>query len=115
MGRKHQVLPGVGIYRDTPGGQRLHIGRELGARRQQDAAVLVPHRAGGTALPYRLSSVHQLRDALGDPTCIGLGLIVRQKQVADGSSVFVKSDPSAGETLPLSACAVNGTYRTFLR
>ena len=55
VGRKHQVLPGIGIYRDAPGGQRLHIGRELGARCQQDTAVLVPHRAGGTALPHRLS------------------------------------------------------------
>ena len=88
MGRKHQVFPGVGVYRDAPGGQRLHIRWEIGARCQQNAAVLVPHRAGGAALPHRLSGRNQLLDALGDPACIGLGLIIRQKLHLHAALIF---------------------------
>ena len=100
MGRKHQVLPGVGVYRDTPGSQRLHIRRELGARCQQHAAVLVPHRAGGAALPHRLSGRNQLRDALGDPACIGFRLIVRQKLHLHAALIF--SGRTADQTLPIA-------------
>ena len=99
VGRKHQVLPGVGIYRDTPGGQRLHIGRELGARCQQYTAVLVPHRAGGAALPHRLSGRNQLRNAFGDPACIGLGLVVRQKLHLHAALIFPGC--AADQTLPI--------------
>ena len=100
VGRKHQVLPGIGVYRDAPGGQRLHIRRELGARRQQYAAVLVPHRAGGTALPHRLSGRNQLRDALRDPACISLGLVVRQKLHFHAALIF--PGRAADQTLPVS-------------
>ena len=100
VGRKHQVLPGVGVYRDAPGGQRLHIRRELGARRQQDAAVLVPHRAGGAALPHRLSGRNQLRDALRDPACISLGLVVRQKLHLHAALIFPGC--AADQTLPVA-------------
>ena len=100
VGRKHQVLPGIGIYRDAPGGQRLHIGRELGARCQQYAAVLVPHRAGGTALPHRLSGRNQLRDAFGDPARIGFRLIVRQKLHLHAALIFPGC--TADQTLPVS-------------
>ena len=99
VGRKHQVLPGIGVYRDAPGGQRLHIRRELGARRQQYAAVLVPHRAGGTALPHRLSGRNQLRDALRDPACISLGLVVRQKLHLHAALIFPGC--AADQTLPI--------------
>ena len=99
VGRKHQVLPGVGVYRDTPGGQCLHIGRELGARRQQHAAVLVPHRAGGAALPHRLPGRNQLRDAFRDPACIGFRLIVRQKLHLHAALIF--SGRTADQTLPV--------------
>ena len=88
VGCKHQVLPGIGIYRDAPGGQCLHIGRELGACRQQDAAVLVPHRAGGAALPHRFSGRNQLRDAFRDPSRIGFRLIVRQKLHFHAALIF---------------------------
>ena len=100
VGRKHQVLPGVGVYRDAPGGQRLHIGRELGARCQQYTAVLVPHRAGGTALPHRLSGRNQLRNAFGDPACIGFRLIVRQKLHFHAALIFPGC--AADQTLPVA-------------
>ena len=100
MGRKHQVLPGIGVYRDAPGGQRLHIGRELGARCQQYAAVLVPHRAGGTALPHRLSGRNQLRNAFGDPARIGFRLIVRQKLHLHAALIFPGC--AADQTLPIT-------------
>ena len=100
MGRKHQVLPGIGIYRDAPGGQCLHIGRELGACRQQNAAVLVPHRAGGTALPHRLSGRNQLLDAFGDPSRIGFRLIVRQKLHFHAALIF--PGRTADQTLPVA-------------
>ena len=99
VGRKHQVLPGIGIYRDAPGGQCLHIGRELGACCQQDAAILVPHRAGGTALPHRLPGRNQLRDALRDPACIGFGLVVRQKLHLYAALIF--PGRTADQTLPV--------------
>ena len=100
VGRKHQVLPGVGIYRDAPGGQCLHIGRELGACRQQNATVLVPHRAGGAALPHRLSGRNQLRDAFRDPTRIGFRLIVRQKLHFHAALIF--PGRTADQTLPVA-------------
>ena len=100
MGRKHQILPGVGVYRDAPGSQRLHIHREIRARRQQHAAVLVPHRAGGAALPHRFSGRNQLRDALGDPACIGFRLIVRQKLHLHAALIF--PGRTADQTLPVA-------------
>ena len=100
VGRKHQVLPGVGVYRDAPGGQRLHIRRELGACCQQYTAVFVPHRAGGAALPHRFSGRNQLRNAFGDPTGIGLGLIVRQKLHLHAALIFPGC--AADQTLPVT-------------
>ena len=100
VGRKHQVFPGVGVYRDAPGSQCLHIRRELGACRQQNAAVLVPHQAGGAALPHRLSGRNQLRDALGDPACIGFRLIVRQKLHFHAALIFPGC--AADQTLPVA-------------
>ena len=100
VGRKHQVLPGVGVYRDAPGGQRLHIHRELGARCQQHAAVLVPHRAGGAALPHRLSGRNQLRDALGDPARIRFGFVIRQKLHLHAALIF--PGRTADQTLPVA-------------
>ena len=100
VGRKHQVLPGVGVYRDAPGGQCLHIHRKIRARRQQHAAVLVPHRAGGAALPHRFPGRNQLLDALGDPACIGFRLIVRQKLHFHAALIF--PGRTADQTLPVA-------------
>ena len=100
VGRKHQVFPGVGVYRDAPGGQCLHIHREIRARRQQHAAVLVPHRAGGAALPHRLSGRNQLRDALRDPARIGFRLIVRQELHFHAALIF--PGRAADQTLPVA-------------
>ena len=100
MRRKHQVLPGIGVYRDAPGSQRLHIGRELGARCQQHAAVLVPHRAGGAALPHRLSGRNQLLDALRDPARIRFGFVIRQKLHLHAALIF--PGRTADQTLPVA-------------
>ena len=88
VGGIQQVFAGIRIHRDAPGGQRFHIGRKIIARRQQDAAVLVLHRAGGTAVPHRLAALHHLLDAPGDPARVRFGGVIGQEMRLHAARVF---------------------------
>ena len=88
MGSIQQVFAGIRIHRDAPGGQCFHIGRKINARRQQDAAVLVLHRAGGTAVPHRLAALHHLLDAPGDPARVRFGGVIGQEMRLHAARVF---------------------------
>ena len=75
----HQVFARIRIHRDAPGRERFLISEEVAARRQQDAAILVLHRAGGAAVPHWFAVFHQFFNALGDPRRVGLSGVVGQE------------------------------------
>ena len=79
VGCVQEVLPGVGVDRDAPGRQGLGVGRKVAACRQQDAAVLILHRAGGAAIPHRLTGGHHRLDAVGNIIGIRLGGVIGQE------------------------------------
>ena len=100
MGRVQQIFAGVGVDRDALGRQRLHVGREIPPRGQQDADILVLHRAGGAALPHRFAGSHQFGNAFRDKRRVRLGGVVGQKLRFHAAGVLPRC--TADQPLPVA-------------
>ena len=110
VGRIQQIFAGVRINRDAVGGQGLHIGWEVAARRQQDAAILVLHRAGGAAVPHLLPGGHQGFDLPGDALRVRLGGVVGQEAGLHTARIFARCAADQPLTVAVGRIAQGGGH-----
>ena len=109
----HQVFARIRIHRDAPGRERFLISEEVAARRQQDAAILVLHRAGGAAVPHWFAVFHQFFNALGDPRRVGLSGVVGQEVRFHAAGVFAGCTAHQPLAVTVSRIAQLGCHELF--